>query len=472
MSYLAPSVGPAGLSIAYYQDILQDNLQGFLNVYGQNQTIDPSSAIYQLLSIISLKHADCNAGLQLNYNQSSPVYAVGAGLDRLCKLVGIARRQATFSTVTLTVGGTAYSTITNGVAEDENGYYWNLPVSVTIPAGGSVNVAAVCSTPGAVVAEAGQVDIISQSSSAGWLTVTNSSPSTPGTAVESDSELRARFAVSVAVPSITLLAGTEADLLALTDVERVSVLENPSSSTDAYGNGPHSLTCVVQGGTAAEIAQVIYDNRGIGCNTLAAAGNVTTTATFISGASTITVTSATGLVVGQLLSDVTNSAAIVAGTAIAATYVVGSTTVPITVPTAAASGVGDTINFTLMVVTPVADPNMGGQVTNIGYVPAVPAPVYVTMTVHGLTGFTTATLTAIQVAVIDYLNSLGIGEPVVYSELYGAALNARSNPDIPAFSVRSVASALTSTPTGTSDLALNFYQVATATASTVLVTAV
>ena len=471
MSYAAPSVGPAGLSIAYYPDILADNLQGFLNVYGQNQVVDPSSAIYQLLSIISLKQADCNAGLQLAYNQRSPLYAVGAGLDQLCKLIGIARRQATFSTVTLTVGGVSGSTIINGVAEDVNGYYWNLPNTVTIPLGLSINVPATCATPGAVVAEAGQVSIISQSNSAGWLTVTNSSPSTPGVDVESDSELRARFAVSVAVPSLTLLAGTKADLLALTDVTRVNVLENPTSSTDAYGNGAHSLTCVVQGGTATEIAQVIYDNRGIGCNTQAAAGNVTTTATFTSGASTITVTSATGLVVGQILSDVTNPTAIVPGTAIASTYVLGSTTVPITVPTAAAHS-GDTINFTLMVTTPVTDANMGGQVTNIAYVPAVPAPVYATMTVHGLTGFTTTTLAAIQTAVIAYLNSLSIGEPVVYSELYGAALNARSNPDVPAFSIRSVASALTPTPTGTIDLTLNFYQVAEATPSTVLVTAV
>jgi uncharacterized phage protein gp47/JayE len=471
MSYAPPSVGPAGLTIASYPDIMDDNLQGFLNIYGQNQFVDPSSAIYQLLSIISLKQADCNTGLQLAYNQSSPLYAVGAGLDRLCKLVGIARRPATFSTASLTVGGTPGTTITAGVAEDVNGYYWNLPTTVYIPIGGSVNVSATCTTPGVVVAEAGQINIISQTDTAGWLTVTNVSPSTPGVAVESDSELRARFAESVAVPSATLLAGTRSDLLALADVERVNVLENPTSTTDSYGNGPHSLTCVVQGGTAPEIAQVIYDNRGIGCDTQAAMGNFTTTATFGSGASSITVASGTGVLVGQIISDSTNSAAIAPGTTVTTAYA-GGTTVPISVPTLAASGAGDTMAFTLMVSTPVSDPNMGGQVTDIGYVPAVPIPVYVTMTVHGLAGFTTATLAAIQTAVVAYLNALSIGEPVVYSELYGAALMARSNPDVPIFSIRSVVSGLAAGPSGTTDIALAFYQVSEATTSTVVVTAV
>jgi hypothetical protein len=94
------------------------------------------------------------------------------------------------------------------------------------------------------------------------------------------------------------------------------------------------------------------------------------------------------------------------------------------------------------------------------------------MTVHGLAGFTTATLAAIRTAVVAYLNALSIGEPVVYSELYGAALMARSNPDVPIFSIRSVVSGLAAGPSGTTDIALAFYQVSEATTSTVVVTAV
>lgn len=401
-AYVAPSVGPAGLTIPTYPSILQDNLNAFLNIYGSNQFVDPSSAIYQLLSILSLKQADCCTGLQLAYNQSSPLTAVGAGLDRLCKLIGIARLAATFSAVVLTCVGTPGATVLNGVAEDVNGYFWTLPTSFTFPIGGSINLTATCTTPGPIVAEAGQVIIINYPASGAWTSVTNAAASSPGSNIEADSQLRARYAISVAEPSLTLLAGTEADLLALSGVTRVNVLENPTGTTDSYGNGPHSLTCVVQASTATplQIATVIYNNRGIGCNTLAAASGAT------------------------------------------------------------------------LITTPVADPNMNGQITNIGYVTPAAIPVYVTMTVHGLSSFTSATLAAIQVAIVSYLNSLGIGESVVYSELYGAALNARSNPDIPTFSIRSVASGLAASPSGTTDIAMLFYQAASGVTANIVVTSV
>ena len=115
---------------------------------------------------------------------------------------------------------------------------------------------------------------------------------------------------------------------------------------------------------------------------------------------------------------------------------------------------------------------MNGQITNIGYVTPAAIPVYVTMTVHGLSSFTSATLAAIQAAIVSYLNSLGIGESVVYSELYGAALNARSNPDIPTFSIRSVASGLAASPSGTTDIAMLFYQAASGVTANIVVTSV
>ena len=89
--YVPPFVGPAGLTVASYASIFPDNLAAYLNIYGQNQYVGQDSAIYQLLSILSLKQSDANLGLQLTYNQSSPQTAVGAGLDRQVKMNGLAR---------------------------------------------------------------------------------------------------------------------------------------------------------------------------------------------------------------------------------------------------------------------------------------------------------------------------------------------------------------------------------------------
>jgi uncharacterized phage protein gp47/JayE len=275
--YAPPSIGPAGLTVASYASILADNIQGFLNIYGVNQFVGPSSAIYQLLSLISLKQSDVNLAAQLAYNQTSPLTAVGAGLDRVVKMNGLARDPYSYSTATLTLTGTAGTIITNGFAQDVNSNLWAIP-SPTILIGGTASVVATCTTPGNVVASPGQISLIS-SPITGWNTVTNSSAATPGSPVETDSKLRARQTISVALPSITALQSTLAAILAVSGVTRIntgsptpaggpgSSIENPTNATDSWGNPPHSISMVVEGGTNAAVAQAIYGARSIGCLT-------------------------------------------------------------------------------------------------------------------------------------------------------------------------------------------------------------
>lgn len=276
--YFPPSIGPSGLKVPLYTSILQDNLQAFLNIYGPNQYVAPDSAIYQLLSIISLKQADVNLALQLTYNQSSPQTAVGAGLDRQVKMNGLARAPFSFSAAALTLSGTVGTTITNGVVQDQNGNLWALPATVTIGGGGlAVGVTATCTTPGAVAAEENTISIIN-TPTAGWLTVTNPAPAVTGEPVEPDSKLRARQSISVALPSVTPIAGTIAAVLAVPGVVRVAPgfptpggpgtsIENPTGAVDSWGNPAHSISLVVECTNTVTVAQAIYAKKTIGCFT-------------------------------------------------------------------------------------------------------------------------------------------------------------------------------------------------------------
>lgn len=402
MGYVAPSIGPSGLTIPAYTDILNDNLAQFLSIFGANQYVGKDSAIYQLLSIISLKNADCLTALQYAYNQSSPTTAVGAGLDRLVKLNGIARLPFGFSTAVLTVTGTPGTVINNGLAQDVNGNQWLLPPT-TIPGGGSINVTATCTTAGNITAGPATITIIA-TPIGGWTGVTNAAAAIPGNPIETDSQLRARQAISVALPSATRLAGTTAALRAIAGIGRVTVYENPTGSTDALGNPAHSVTAVVEplSATQLQIATAIFNNRGIGVLTNGQVSGVTT---------------------GQTV----------------------------------------TVNVT--------DP-VTGVVTPISYLTITYVPIFVSISVHLLAGGTSATLAAIQNDIVAYLNSLAVGQSVVYSELYGAALNARSNPDLPTFSIRALTSGLSASPSGTTDIALNFNQVAQGVLADVIVTSV
>jgi len=390
--YNAPNIGPAGLSIPSYTDILNDNLNQFLNIFGQNQYVGTDSAIYQLLAILSLKTSDVLKALQFAYNQMSPLTAVGAGLDRCVKYNGIARSPFGYSTATLTITGVPGATITNGIAQDVNGNQWALPTVVVIPGPGTINVIGTCIVGGNITASANTINVIA-TPQAGWSTVNNPSDAIPGNSIETDSQLRARQAISVALPSETLLAGTVADLAALAGVTRYNVLENPTNAIDAYGNPPHSLTAVVEGGTNDDVAQTIYNNRGIGCYT----------------------------------------------------------------------------NGTTQVI--VTDPNTGYTMP-INFDRPTYFPIYVSLSVQLLAGGTTATLDSIQAAIVNYLNSLQIGQSVIYSELYGAALEARPNPDMPLFSIKALTCGTTPAPTGTMDIPMLFYQVASGLNPNVVVTSV
>jgi uncharacterized phage protein gp47/JayE len=374
--YAPPSVGPAGLTVSSYASILADNLQAFLNIYGANQYVAPDSAIYQLLSIISLKQSDTNLGLQLNYNQSSPGTAVGAGLDRVVKMNGIARLPFTYSTAALVCTGTVNLVLTNAFAQDQVGNLWALPSPLTL-LGGSVTVTATCTTPGNVSAEPGTINI-KASPINGWATVTNPYAAVPGSPVEADSKLRARQAVSVALPALTPIAATVAAVLATPNVTRVAPgyptpggpgtsIENPTGAADYWTNPAHSITMVVEGGTDAAVGLSIYLKKTIGC--------------FTNGTTSVIVT----------------------------------------------------------------DPNTGYTETISFYRPSYVEP-YIGMYLQGLAGFTTTTVAAVQTALVNYLNSLAIGEEVTYSALWSVALSVTPNISQPEFSIKGVT--LGSTATG------------------------
>ena len=395
-TYFAPSIGPAGLSLPTYPAILADNLQAFLNIYGTAQYTAPDSAIYQLISIISLKQADVNAALQLAYNQSSPQTAVGAGLDRQVKMNGLAREPFTYSTVLLTVVGTALITITNGAAQDQNGNIWSLPTSVLIPNSGTISVTAVCTTPGAVSAEPGAVNIIN-TPIAGWTSVTNSVAAVTGEPIEPDSALRARQAISVALPSLTPVSSTIAAVLAASGVIRMapgyptpsgpgSSIENPTGATDSWGNPPHSISMVVECTNTITVATAIYEKKTIGC------------------------------------------------------FTNGTTHVPIV---DAVTGVTETISFY--------------QPTNY--------PIFILVTIHGYGAVpTTAATTAVQTALVMYLNELAIGETVSVGAVFYEAMAVNSNLVSPGFGVQAVNMGVqTATTTATTVIGTNTIVVASAT---------
>lgn len=275
--YFAPFIDSAGLHVPDYASIEAYEIAQFQSVFGQSVYGGNDSADIQWISIFSLMINDAFNTAELAINARSPLTAVGGDLDSIVKINGIARNGATASTAVLTVTGTPGTVLTNAVAQDINNYLWDLPISLTIPNTGTINVTAVCETIGAIAAAPGTITSISTPTS-GWTGVTNASVAIIGLPTESDSQLRARFALSVSLPSKTLVAGTLAGIAAVANVSRYNQgqptpggpgtsVENPTGGVDSWGNPAHSISMVVEGGADLDVATAIYNNKCPGCLT-------------------------------------------------------------------------------------------------------------------------------------------------------------------------------------------------------------
>ncbi len=179
------------------------------------------------------------------------------------KINGIARKAATNSTVDLLLAGTAGTTITNGSVKDSNNVIWNLPVTVSIGVDGTLTVTATCANSGAVAALAGTITTIN-TPTRGWTSVTNPTAATVGEPAENDTQLRLRQGQSVALPSITPFEAVDGAIANVAGVTRHKLYENDKGTTDSNGLPPHSISAIVDGGDATEIAQAIRGNKGQG----------------------------------------------------------------------------------------------------------------------------------------------------------------------------------------------------------------
>lgn len=501
MAYSPPAISSAGLTIPSYSDIISDMVSSARSIFGQDIYLDPSSQDYQLLSIFALKLNDALSALQAVYGNRGPQTAIGAGLDSLVKLNGLARLLATSSTCVVTVTGVAGTIVTNGVVKDTSGFLWNLPTSVTIGQGGTVTATATCQTAGPVAAAAGTLTIIN-TPTYGWTSVTNAAAATVGTAVETDSALRARHASSTALPSKTVLEGTEAAIGATSGVTRSVVYENDQANLPGYEvSGPSPSTNISAGpGTTFQIAADADVGTGTYHAVTLTLTSLTTGAAIATAMQTAiqalggiyaavtvayttvyTVTSGTtGInsalcVIAGASNDV--AAALKLGIANGATdvngwpghsitcVVEGGASTDVATAIWAHKGPGCLANGTTSVILT----DSYGQTTPIGfYVPAY-VDVDVVVTLHALSGYTTATTTAIQAAIAAYLSSLAIGQNAQNSSLWGAALSAQTLTS-PTFSITSLTACVHGGAPGTGPVPVSFNQVARGNQNYVTVT--
>lgn len=273
MAYFSPFIDDTGLHIPTYIDTRDRLIEEVKQIYGQDIYLDQDSADYQFISIFARKIFDAYSLAMLVYNNRTPITAIGAGLDNNVAFANIQRKGATSSVASLTLTGTAGTTISGATAIDQNDYVWDIEDCV-IGSDGTVQANATCQTTGSIQALPNTINRIG-TPMFGWTAVTNQFAATAGNDVETDAELRGRYSYSIRTPSLTVFESIVASIQQVAEVTRVAGFENDTSATSTgteppdipAGLPPHSVTFTVEGGDDEEVAQAIYNKKTPGCYT-------------------------------------------------------------------------------------------------------------------------------------------------------------------------------------------------------------
>ncbi|WCS27223.1 baseplate J/gp47 family protein [Methylobacterium sp. NMS14P] len=260
------TITAAGFARPAFSYCLDYRQSGTRAIYGQDLYLGEDCQDGQI-EVFNAQGIFDVSGVALDtYSHYSPSGARGAGLSSLVKINGLARKVATNSTCDFLQVGQAGTAVSGGTVTDPSGNVWSLP-DFLIPAAGQILVTGTCQVLGAVALAAGAVDTANGEGALGnvqrgWQSATNPSAAAPGQPVETDSQLRRRQAVSVALPSLSILGGLVGALRAVSGVTRLRAYENDTNQPDANGIPGKGIALVIDGGDAATIASVIALKKG------------------------------------------------------------------------------------------------------------------------------------------------------------------------------------------------------------------
>jgi hypothetical protein len=261
-----------GINIETYPEIVNDivngtdSTPGWVTIYGPDVNLDSNAPDGQIVNLLALSKEDMlQFGVGL-YNSMNPDKAVGQAFDGIAQINGLLRKGGTYTQTQVvvttnqgvTLNGLDNTAATPFTVEDGNGNQLYLISTVTIGSGATaLNFQA---------ANMGFVQIVQNTVTAivtpqtGVLAVNNPNPPyNYGADQETDAQFRLRRQQSTAGVSTHKAQALYAALNNIVGVEQAVVYENNTNVTNGIGLGPYSIWVIVEGGTAQEIANMIYN---------------------------------------------------------------------------------------------------------------------------------------------------------------------------------------------------------------------
>lgn len=255
-----------------YVDILAEKERHAKELLGEDIDTSDQSVLGKYLRINAYDQAKLEEEMEQIYYARFPNTASGQSLDRLMVFAGISRNPASTAEYRVKVTGTAGHVIPVGFlfATDTGITYWTVQ-EYTIGTDGTVTADVCCSEPGVIGNLKSPADISRiVNPDVGVDAVVGVELIKSGIDVESDADLRKRFAAAASGAGSGNENAIRAAILRVPTVQYAAVIANNTDEPDADGRPPHSFECYVLGGDdyEQEIAQAIFDKRPVGIQTV------------------------------------------------------------------------------------------------------------------------------------------------------------------------------------------------------------
>lgn len=242
--------------------------QEFKTALGERMSTAPDTPQGRLISVeTDARTAVVRNNAQLA-NQINPNLAVGIFLEAISAFLDIGRNPASYSVIPgVEVTGIPLTQVAQGSrARSRTGDVFAAVSTVTLNSAGRAVVDFVAVETGPVTCVPGDLVTVVDAV-LGWETVYNSNAAVPGEAEQSDVSLRLERQVRLANQGISTMEAQISGLYGVPGVKSLSFLENISHNFETVEGiymKPHSVWACVHGGTDADIATSLLNEKTAG----------------------------------------------------------------------------------------------------------------------------------------------------------------------------------------------------------------
>ena len=239
----------------------------FQQALGNDLSLNPETPQGQLIGLLAFEFAKVDEALVAQGNAMSLTTAAGQQLDDIGSLFNLERLDATRSTVTATLSGTANAIVPAGSrAATTEGVVFETVGPAEISSSGSVDTTMRAVGYGPQAIDAGTLDAIIDPIE-GWDTVVNNSAGTVGRARETDAAYRLRYRLVLGRSGRASLAAIRHAVGGVPGVEALIVHENNTNAAitvQSQSIDPHSVYIITRGGDRSAISAAIESEIAAG----------------------------------------------------------------------------------------------------------------------------------------------------------------------------------------------------------------